>query len=430
MSQSSSTVKPLLRIGVLSDSQSYPSRNDWGMVNMQKVLQYLQRTGVDVIIHAGDLAEYGDDKRPQKMYRQMLREFFPVRLPAQVTCIGNHDLWPDDDTAISQRQMLEEYCEAMEESCDNPTVKVINGYTFIAVHEYRWPSYNIPEGVIPRLEAELVKATSANPGRPVFVVTHRNPKNTVTGSCAPKNGVIAYREVFNRFPEVVSLSAHSHPSLYDERCLWQGEFTALNTATLSYGSSEELPVNAVNSIVPFSYEVNEFLIVNVYADNLEIERRSVTFDCEIKPGRRWNIALPYKPAEAAYTFQSRIQKALAPEFPAGARIVLWYDYGFVYFAVEAARHEDLTHFYDLSVTDTETQETRTYRYISDFHRPPEKRNPRPVFKFPDGAVIPGRTYHLELRPVETFGKAGEPLVLDTVIPATYVFRTFTPYPQE
>ena len=420
--------KPLLRIGVLSDSQSYPSRKDWGMVNMQKALEYLRTRDIDVLVHVGDLAEYGDDKRPQKIYRQMLRELFPERLPIQVTCAGNHDLWPVDDNAISQLRMFQEYCEAMEEPRDNPSVKVINGYMFIAVTEYRFPKYCFPEGVIQRLEALLEETTHANPGKPVFVVTHRNPKGTVAGSYG-SSCVDEYRTVFNHFPEVISLSGHSHPSLYDERCIWQGEFTALNTATLSYGSSPEFPVNSCNSIVPFSYEVVEFLCIDVFADKVEIERRSVTFDCEIKPNKRWRIDLPYNPKNAVYT-QKRRLFCTAPEFPADAKIVLWYDYGFVYFAVEAAQHEDFVHFYDLAITDSETKETKTYRYISDFHRPQAKRNPRPVFKFPDGAVVPGRAYHLELTPVETFGNAGKPLTLDTVIPATYVFRSFTQYPQE
>ena len=43
---------------------------------------------------------------------------------------------------------------------------------------------------------------------------------------------------------------------------------------------------------------------------------------------------------------------------------------------------------------------------------------------------PAKTYHLELTPVETFGNQGKPLKLDTVIPATYHFRSFAPYPQE
>ena len=428
------STNPLLRIGVLSDSQCYPSRNDWGMTNMRKVLGYLRTHGVDVIVHAGDLAEYGDDKRPQRLYRQLIREHFPETLPAQVTCAGNHDLWAHGKSGITQRQMFKEYCEAMEEPIENPSVKTINGYTFIAVTEYNAPNSpsdigGLPEDVLKRLEDALEETTRANPGRPVFVITHRNPSGTVTGGALPGHGIQAFRDIFNRFPEVVSLSAHTHPSLYDERCIWQGEFTAINTATLSYGCSEEMPVNSVNSIVPFSNEVVEFMVIDVFADRMDIERRSVTFDCEIKPDQRWQVALPYSPAAAFHT-QERRNGRTAPQFPADAQIVLWYDYGFVYFAVEAAVHEDFTHFYDMAITDVETKETRVYRYISDFHRPPALRSRRPVFKFVPDALVPGRTCHLELTPVETFGKAGKPLTLDTVIPATYHFRSFTPYPQE
>ena len=429
-----STTKPLLRIGVLSDSQSYPSRNDWGMTNMRKVLDYLSKCGVDVVIHAGDLAEYGDDKRPQKMYRQLLREKFPDKLPVQVTCAGNHDLWAHGGSGITQRQMFEEYCEAMEETCDNPSVKTVNGYTFIAITEYNKPNSptdigGLPDDVLKRLEDALEETTKAHPGRPVFVVTHRNPSGTVTGGALPGHGIEVFREIFNRFPEIVSLSAHSHPTLFDERSIWQGEFTALNTATLSYGCSEEFPVNSVNSIVPFSNEIVEYMVINVYEDVMEVERRSVTYDCEIKPQARWRVALPYSPVNAVYT-AARGKGRPAPEFPADAQIVLWYDYGFVYFAIEAAVHEDFTHFYDMAITDVATGERKVYRYISDFHRPPELRSRRPVFKFAPDALVPGKSYHLELTPVETFGNQGKPLELDTVIPATYHFRSFAPYPQE
>ncbi|MBP5639735.1 MAG: metallophosphoesterase [Victivallales bacterium] len=424
-----STTKPLLRIGVISDSQSYPSRNDWGIVNMCHALKYFCDCNADVIVHAGDLAEYGDDKRPQKLYRQLLHEYFPSRLPVQVTCAGNHDLWVHGKTILSQRQLFEEYCEAMEEPIENPCVKTVNGITFIAVTEFNPPTEALPADVLKRLEEALENVTKSNPDKPVFVITHRNPQGTVAGAALPGHGIPEFREIFNRYPQIISLSAHTHPTLYDERCIWQGEFTAINTATMSYGCSEELPVNAVNSIVPFSNEIVEFMMMYLYEDRLEIHRRSVTFNCEIKPENRWQIPLPYNPASPTYSFSQRSNRN-APAFPPDAQIVLWYDYGFVYFAIEAASHEDFTHFYDMAITDTATGERKVYRYISDFHRPPAQRSRRPVFKFSEGALVPGKAYHLELTPVETFGNAGKPLELDTVIPATYHFRSFAPYPQE
>ena len=57
------------------------------------------------------------------------------------------------------------------------------------------------------------------------------PKDTMLGSIYYD----AYlREVLNDYPNVVDFAGHTHMPMTDQRSIWQGEFTALQTGSMAY----------------------------------------------------------------------------------------------------------------------------------------------------------------------------------------------------
>ena len=85
--------KPLVKIGVISDVQAYDVREDWGMSNLIKALKILAPLKPEVIINAGDLADSAEFPDVYNIYNQLFAEYFPDKLPQQVICAGNHDVW-------------------------------------------------------------------------------------------------------------------------------------------------------------------------------------------------------------------------------------------------------------------------------------------------------------------------------------------------
>ena len=84
-----------------------------------------------------------------------------------------------------------------------------------------------------------------DPTKPIFVITHLNPIDTVYGSDAWGNADI--HDVLQDYPQVISLSGHSHYTVADERSIWQGSYTAMSTQSLDY---IELEAGKFNGSIP------------------------------------------------------------------------------------------------------------------------------------------------------------------------------------
>ena len=50
-------MEPILKIGIVSDSQGYDVMEDWGMSNMEKALKMLEPHRPDIMISGGDIAD-------------------------------------------------------------------------------------------------------------------------------------------------------------------------------------------------------------------------------------------------------------------------------------------------------------------------------------------------------------------------------------
>ena len=65
---------PVLKIGIVSDSQCYDVREDWGMSNLADALKLLAEKKPEMLIMPGDLADLGD---------------YPGRSHSTGSCAGN-----------------------------------------------------------------------------------------------------------------------------------------------------------------------------------------------------------------------------------------------------------------------------------------------------------------------------------------------------
>ena len=231
--------QPLFRIGIMSDHQL----NGTTGANMDatiSAMHYFADHGVDAVIDAGDIA----DSNPETIYSYFVQQYNSIigeDVPL-VAVPGNHDIWSDNTLNVYRRYFGE----------PNKHL-VIGGYHFIvisanpALGTATNGNYGIGEKTFARTELNAAKADTPE-GQPIFVITHQHVKNTVYASGPDANWCNDFLcGIIEDYPNAVHFSGHSHAVLEDERSIWQGDFTAVGTASLSY---TELEYGKANGSVP------------------------------------------------------------------------------------------------------------------------------------------------------------------------------------
>lgn len=399
--------EPLLKIAVMSDIQGMPQAEDAGMRNLERALDVFAPLKPDVVVNAGDINDQGNDVEAVRYYKARCDARLG-RLP-HVACLGNHEIGflHKENVGVRTRDVcLADFNAVFGDAPTAVVRKVIGGFDFISLAVASTSGYAAED--LASLKAALDAAVARDARRPIFVVTHFHPLDTVnsSGSAAHDSGL---RALLNGYPQAVNLSGHTHNPLQDPRSIWQGEFTVVDTSTLCYGCVEMKPAaaNQISCLIPYGHESVGCLFLEVFADRMVIRRYSVRGRREIEPERRWSFALPYDPKRATYSFAARAAAEKVPDFGSEAEPTLWYDYGYVYLMFEAVRPRGSVFGYRVELVEKDGA-TKSYFQLSDYYRLPSFRQSRVVFKAPPHAVQAGRHYRCRIFPVGFFGGEGRP----------------------
>lgn len=344
------------KVGVISDTQLPPTeealKNDDKYVeHLRNALIAMKNNDVDMILFAGDIGDLGT-YFAFELYEKTIDEVYGEDRPIIQTVMGNHDFW--GKTAINHIKAFEEV------TGESPwTHYVVNGYHFIGAspncgmmrRDYvltsRW------------LEKELEKATAESQGKPIFVTTHSQPKDTCYGS--DEWGDSSLNEVLSKYPNVVLFGGHSHYSVLDERTIWQGDYTVIQTQSLSY---IELETGKENGTIPPNADKTPMGYIMDFTDS-EIQIHRVLFDgsemgIEQKADMLWSFDLPYKNT-GKYSFDARKAVNSAPVITDtngtaninGENIELTFT---------AGEDDDFVHSYEVVVDDKDS-----FLFFSDFY---------------------------------------------------------------
>ena len=319
------TGEPNLRIGILSDIHI---NNQASIEAFHHALTYFRERGVDGVIIAGDMADQGWISQLQSV-ADTWRNVFPKdkgadgRHVERLFVYGNHDMegyrygkYSDEQIAADGNNMERRaavWKKVFGEKFQPIYLKTIKGYSFVGAHWYDWQ--HIP-GVDEFLQANRERLEGT---RPFFYFQHAHPKDTCLGDLAwaPDNGTAT--EALCKFPNAVAFSGHSHTTLLDERDIWQGAFTSVGTASLSYlylipgreNSDTDGPSQMDN--MPTSGG-KQGMVMSVYDDCIILERREFVHDQSV--GDDWLIPLPFS-AATPLSFENRAREAATPQFANG-----------------------------------------------------------------------------------------------------------------
>ena len=322
---------PKLRFGVVSDVHITASHN---VETWEKTIQWFKAQDVDAVLVAGDIADRGQVSE-LKDFADVWYKVFPDdkglngKHVEKIFIFGNHDV---ADTRAMKKAMKSEAerekfyngsilkdMNAAWDLCFHEEfkpiyVKQVKGYTFIGAH---YSFYQKQLGAF----MENYKS-KIDPNMPFFYTQHQQPGNTNYGPwCWGNDGGIATRAL-SPFPNAIAFTGHSHYPLTDESGIWQGAFTSIGTASLRYCISrygrengnwqmKEQPV--LQMAPPNTQEGRHGMLVSVYDDHINIQRREFVFDEILGPD--WNLPLPIN-KEQPYSRERKVQEGLKnpPQF--------------------------------------------------------------------------------------------------------------------
>ena len=391
--------QPLFRIGIMSDHQL----NGTTGANMDatiSAMHYFADHGVDAVIDAGDIA----DSNPETIYSYFVQQYNSIigeDVPL-VAVPGNHDIWSDNTLNVYRRYFGE----------PNKHL-VIGGYHFIvisanpALGTATNGNYGIGEKTFARTELNAAKADTPE-GQPIFVITHQHVKNTVYASGPDANWCNDFLcGIIEDYPNAVHFSGHSHAVLEDERSIWQGDFTAVGTASLSYTELEYGKANG--SVPPEADKAKQYLYLEIYSDRIEITRVKADTGKQIKD--KWVLDLPLQKSTFKYT-DARANDRIAPWFEEGASVETASTTKNITVTFDAAKHNDFVHSYRLKLYKNNASTPLSDVLIfSDFYKGLENMQQRVAWTF-ENVAEEYAVYRFEAYPIESFGKTGEPLVYE------------------
>ena len=309
---------PVFRFAICSDAH-IEGVGSPGYIRLKKAidfsLAYAQKdeayNKLDNFFIAGDITNKGKTEEFSS-FKEIYDETNKKGLNILCTVAKGHD------SITMKKKSLAHYKSLTGQETDFH--RVIGGYHFIGLstckslpHKHYSPFQKL------WLKKELKKAVSDTPDKPVFLIHHEHVKNTVYGSSDFDGwGNRFFGGVFNKYPNVVDFSGHSHYPVNDPRSLWQGDFTALGTGSLKY---TELTVDDERKVHPPTCEIcSNFLIVEADKDsNLHIIGIDILAEeklCE------YYLKNPANKNNRDYTPAKQSSRSKAPEFSAGTEITL------------------------------------------------------------------------------------------------------------
>ena len=392
--------QPVFRMGIMGDHQ-LGSTTGANMEATISAMQYFHDHGVDAVIDVGDIADGASPSTIYPYFLQKYNEIIGDEIPL-VTVPGNHDIW-EDNTLNVYRQYFGEPNKHL----------VIGGYHFIvisanpALGTATNGNYGAAEKAYARNELNAAKADTPE-GQPIFVITHQHVKNTVYASGPDANWCNDFLcGIIEDYPNAVHFSGHSHAVLEDERSIWQGDFTAVGTSSLSYTELEYGKANG--SVPPEASLAKQYLYLEIYTDRIEITRVKAATGRQIKD--KWILDLPLQKSTFRYT-DARADSRTAPYFDANAAAEANMSGSNITVTFDAAHHDDFVHSYGLKLYKNESASPVSDILIfSDFYKGLETMSKTVSWTFQNVAEEYA-IYRLEVTPIESFGKRGEPLVYE------------------
>ncbi len=308
---------PVFRFAICSDSH-IEGIGAPGYCRLKKAIDYSldfasgdrSHNRIDTFFIAGDITNKGS-KAEFDAFKELYDYGMEKGVKFLCTVAKGHD-------SITMGKKSLEYYKALT-GRETDFHRVIGGYHFIGLSTGKIPNKHYSFRQKLWLKRELRAAVQASSDKPVFVLHHEHVKNTVYGSSDFDGwGNRFFKGVFEKYPNVVDFSGHSHYPVNDPRSLWQKEFTAIGTGSLKY---VELTVDDERCVHPPTHkDCGTFWIVEADKEgNLHL----MGIDCEAEEKLcEYYLINPADKNNREYTEAQQRSRSKPPAFSENAEITL------------------------------------------------------------------------------------------------------------
>lgn len=328
----------------------------------------------DTILSVGDMINDNGFDKPND--HKIVKEIFLENLKRKKMtdtkvqmAIGNHD--------ASVAKMQEHYPAEWFTSQKNGYYETqINGYNFFFLNGNNYNSDTVQRNW---LRARLAEITSdpKNRNKPIFVNVHQPISNTVMDGQQASNPNL--NSDLKEYPQVITLSGHSHLNINDDRSIYQKDFTSLNLGSMSYIESEHgyQSVTEEGLAGRFEFPVSQALFIEVYKNRVEVERVSLNADhgdiyaggkwsAEPQPpfnsagvtaGKKWVIQLKGKTNEeikSNFKYTAANRNKVAPQFKRNCKLNVGNLDAVPNLSFNQAKDDQMVHHYEVKVTKEKT----------------------------------------------------------------------------
>ncbi|MBP3397279.1 MAG: metallophosphoesterase [Clostridia bacterium] len=178
---------------------------------------------LDAVFFAGDTVDRGTLLSMERFFTALAthaREETVTR-----ACLGNHEFYHDAAKTVENFRAASGYN-------DDDSHLVLGGYHFILISpDQNGRGFGAEKKAWLATQLSIAAKDDPTGKRPIFVFQHQHVSDTVYGS-ANTWGIPDLYSVLSRYPQVINFSGHSHFPINDPRSVWQGSFTAFNSASL------------------------------------------------------------------------------------------------------------------------------------------------------------------------------------------------------
>ena len=369
---------------------------------------------MDAVLIAGDLVNTVNQSQINTFKALYEAQLDPKKVPLIYT-LGNHDV---GNTGFHTTLGNDYFLTDQYKASSNYDYRhcIVDDYHIIGItpHSYSNSSpvgYNVDAAVW--LDGVLKSITESDPDRYVLLITHPMIYNTVYGSTL---GLFWYTsaltDVLSKYSQVVTFSGHLHFPLNDPRSIWQGTFTSLGCASVSYMAFEggNYINKSSNTVLKDAGEYSEGLLVqfdafgSMRATRMDFYRSAVI-------GKPWETIAPasdrshlepynhigLKAANTPPTL-STLDVEVGPVSGESASVTaIW----------AAGSDDEFVHHYSYTLSKGGTA-VDSKLVMSDFYRSPQTSMMKPEYELSLGTLECG-DYVLSLSAVDSWDAVSAPI---------------------
>lgn len=425
---------PELRFGVVSDIHITTRASCRAL---ERALRYFKARGVDAVVIPGDLTDWGL-KSGLVYLKETWDEVFGDADVRPLFCTGNHDFkgWTYDDMAMEMRVngyssagclAGDGLSRAWEDVFGCPLSDVrcrsVKGFDFISLE------FGAKDGSALRHWLSTY-GDRVRGERPFFFFQHLPIVGTTVDSDGWADEGVT-KPILADYPNCVAITGHAHRPFFDERQIWQGEFTVVGAPSLSYScfppgyenGNGDRSGKALQAMPPIPTRRDlcggQGFVFNVWSDRIVIERIDLEVGKETAPA--WIVPLQ-KPRVKPFAEGEREGIEPVPSFPLGARIDLctrntenrsghWIVALNCIFPSARMPVGHRVFDYEICIDPGEEGRPLVKRFLSPAYARSAEDEPTTQRFWFDSAEIPKcSTYFIEVRARNCFGKSSRPLV--------------------